>query len=386
MTALVNSKTHGQPDNAAAPERDHNESGIFFGGIGGGDSPPDASAVREIKGSESLARFIGGSEPVLWMKRFIEKVAPQEMSVLIGGPSGAGKTLVAEIIHSLSGRAGKPFIMVNCASIPEDDFEIELFGAEKDPQKGIEEDVPGKIEAAQGGTLLFNKIGDMPLKVQGRLLSFVESKEIEKPREKEKIPVDVRILATTGRNLADLISQGAFREDLYYRLNILSIQVPPLRDRLEDLPDLIRHLMKRINSRVATHISRVSSGALGVLHSYEWPGNVRELRNVLERATILSDGSTISEQDVRTALREVFGGLPSTSPNPDRAAISPGEKVCLKSRLNEVEKKLILEALRKTGGVQTEAAGMLGLTPKNLWKKMQKHEIKAQGAKLIANG
>jgi two-component system, NtrC family, response regulator AtoC len=379
MTAFVNPNVPDLPDGAPASGNDQKKSGVAHEGIGREERPTEAPAGNESNGSEFLGRFIGRSESVLWMKRFIEKVAPSEMSVLIGGPSGVGKALVAEIIHSLSRRSSGPFIMVNCASIPEDIFELELFGAEKSLLKGVEEEVPGKIEAARGGTLFFNKIGDMPLKVQGRVLSFVENKEIEKPGARAPFPVDVRILATTNRNLADLINQGRFREDLYYRLNILSIQVPPLRDRLEDLPDLIRHLLGRINSRVATHISNISSGALGVLNSHEWPGNLRELRNVLERAAILSDGSTISEQDARTALRETFGGPPSTPPPAlDQNRVRLGEKVNLKETLHEVEKKLILEALGKTGGVQTDAAGMLGLTPKNLWKKMQKHEIKAK--------
>jgi two-component system response regulator AtoC len=269
--------------------------------------------------------------------------------------------------------------VVNCASIQEETFELELFGAVKNLSKGIDEDVAGKIEDARGGTLLFDKIGDLPLKVQGGLVGFVESKQLEKPGAKTPIPVDVRILATTNVNLEDLITEGLFREDLYYRLNTLSIQVPPLRDRPEDLRDLIRHLMGRINARVATQISRVSSGALGVLHSHDWPGNVRELRNVLERAAILSDGAIIGEQDARTALREAFGRPQPKPASTEQPGVKPGEKVCLKETLHEMEKRLILEALGKAGGVQTEAARMLGLTPKNLWKKMQKHEIKGRG-------
>jgi DNA-binding NtrC family response regulator len=344
MTA-VKPKIHDQPGQPPAREVDFNESMVFLDGIGRGDRPDEAAAQSATDGAESLARFIGRSEPVLWMKRFIEKVAPLEMSVLIGGPSGVGKTLVAEIIHSLSGRAGGPFVVVNCASIQEDNFELELFGAVRNLSKGIEEDVAGKIEDAGGGTLLFNKIGDLPLKVQGRLVGFVESKQLEKPGAKTPIPMDVRILATTNVNLEDRITEGLFREDLYYRLNTLSIQVPPLRDRPEDLRDLIRHLMRRINARVETQISRVSSGALGVLHSHDWPGNVRELRNVLERAAILSDGAVIGEQDARTALREAFGGPLPRPARTEQSGEKSGEKVCLKETLQEMEKRLILEAL-----------------------------------------
>ena len=211
----------------------------------------------------------------------------------------------------------------------------------------------------------------MPLKVQRRFLRFSETKEIEKPGTKSTVRADTRILATTNRSMQDLIHKGAFREDLYYRLNVMFIHVPPLRDRIEDLPDLAGHFIGRMNPTSETQISGISSEALSLLSSHDWPGNVRELRNVLERAEILCDGPMISEQDVRMALRE-------GPAEPLRAATAPGQKknmksetVSLRETLNKIEKDLILDALRKTGGVQVEAAGMLGLKPKNLWKKIQ---------------
>jgi two-component system response regulator AtoC len=323
-----------------------------------------------------LARFIGRSDSVLWMRRFIEKVAPLEVSVLITGPSGAGKTLVAKIIHSLSPRSGNPFVRVNCSSIPEETFELTLFGAEKDLSRGSEQAVPGKIQEATGGTLLFSELGDLPLKLQGRLLDFSESREVEKPGSKASILTDVRIIATTNKNLQDLIHKGAFREDLYYRLNVIFIHIPPLRDRLEDLPELVRHFIGIINPILGTRISSVSNGALSILSSHDWPGNARELQNVLKRAAILSDGHMISEQDVRTGLRETFAGPPSGAAESNQASIPKGQGICLREALNTVEKNLIIDALCKTSGVQVEAAGMLGLTSKNLWKKIQKHSIK----------
>ena len=336
----------------------------------------ESTSEEEIDESGFLERFIGRSEPVVWMKRFIEKVAPLDKSVLITGPSGVGKTLVAEIIHSLSARSGMPLVKVNCASISEEDFELTLFGAEKDLSKGIEQDVPGKIEKASGGTVLFNKIGEMPLKVQGRLINLSENKEVEKPGLQDPISVDVRILATTGRNLQDLVNQGIFREDLYYRVNVMSIHVPPLRDRMKDLPELVQHLLGRINPVLGTSISSVSSEALGIFFYYDWPGNVRQLQNVLERAAILSDGDVIKEQDARTAMREAVAGPQPAAAGPEPTEKMKNQKTCLKEALNTLEKNLILEALRKTKGVQVEAAGILGLKPKNLWKKIQKHSIK----------
>ena len=368
MIQLKNQQPFGVPDEPSPPGTDKIERDF--------DRPTGLPFGNEMSPAQLLARFIGKSESVLWMKRFIEKVAPLEVSVLITGPSGAGKALVAEIIHSLSARSGNPFVKINCSSIPEENFELTLFGAEKDLSRGMDQAVPGKIEEAKGGTLLFTHIGDMPLKVQGRLISFSESKEVEKLGAKASIYTDVRILTTTNKNLQDFINKGAFREDLYYRLNVMFIHVPPLRDRLEDLPDLVQHFIGRMNPMLGTRISSVSNGALSVLSSHDWPGNARELQNVLERAAILSDGRLISEQDVRMGLRETFAGLRPGASEPDQARLLRSKRVSLKDALNDMEKSIIIEALHKSSGVQIEAASMLGLTPKNLWKKIQKHSIK----------
>jgi two-component system, NtrC family, response regulator AtoC len=373
MTAITNQMEYGL--RAPFPGKHQANFSVDHIKIAQEDQPDALSAGNGMNRMESLARFIGRSEAVLWMKRFIEKLAPLETTTLITGPSGSGKTLVAEIIHSLSKRSGKPFIQVNCASIPEETFELVLFGAGKDPSRGIEQDMRGKIELAQGGTLLLNKIGDMPNKVQKRLLGFAENNEIEKSGAKGQSSMDVRILATAKSNLRDLVNQGVFREDLFHRLNALSISVPPLIDRREDLPDLIQYLMARINQVLSTRISSISKGALGVLYSHDWPGNVRELQNVMEMAAILSDGSMISEQDVRKALRERFAATQSTTRDSVQIGLRLDERFCLKETLHEIEKKLILEALGKTGGVQVEAAKILALTPKNLWKKIRKHAI-----------
>ena len=368
MTSFEKSNTKNPQDKSSSAGSPNAEDGS--------NQQAEPPYAKDKNRAESLARFIGGSEPVLWMKKFIEKIAPLDVNVLITGPSGAGKTLVAQIIHSLSARSDKPFVKVDCSSIPEEAFELTVFGLEKDLPNGVEQEALGKIGEARGGTVLFSQIGDMPLKVQRRFLRFSETKEIEKPGTKSTVRADTRILATTNRSMQDLIHKGAFREDLYYRLNVMFIHVPPLRDRIEDLPDLARHFIGRMNPTSETQISGISSEALSLLSSHDWPGNVRELRNVLERAEILCDGTMISEQDVRMALRE-------GPAEPLRAATAPGqtknmksETVSLRETLNKIEKDLILDALRKTGGVQVEAAGMLGLKPKNLWKKIQKHSIK----------
>jgi two-component system response regulator AtoC len=343
---------------------------ISFGSLRTGDF-----SENEVIVQRELGRFIGESDPVLWMKEFIAKVAPLKSSVLITGPSGAGKNLVAEIVHALSRRCTKPLIRFNCTLAPEEASACILFGKERDPAKGIAHDIPGKLQSANGGTILLDEIGDLPLSIQGRLLGFLEDGGIEKSGSAEPIPIDVRILATTHRNLPDLIHQGHFREDLFYRLNVVSLLVPPLKDHLVDLPALVRHLLAAVNARLSTRLADLSQEALQVLTSHDWPGNVRELENVLERAAILSDGDTLQELEVRAALREAFHGTPSGM-DPAGKKLTKDERVNLKEVVQNIEKKMILQALQATDGVQAEAAEILGLKPKNLWKKIQKHAIR----------
>jgi two-component system, NtrC family, response regulator AtoC len=344
---------------------------ISFGRLRtGGFSENEVIVLRE------LGRFVGESDPVRWMKGFIEKIAPLENSVLISGPSGAGKNLLAEIVHALSRRREKPLIRFSCALAPEEDSACMLFGTDRDSAKGITHDIPGKLQSAHGGTLLLDEIGDLSLSMQGRLLGFLENDGIEKSGSAEPVPIDVRLLATTRQNLSDLIHQGRFREDLFYRLNVVSLQVPPLKDRLADLPALVRHLLAAVNVRLSTRFADATQEALDVLAIHDWPGNVRELENVLERAAILTDGDTLQEPEVRTALREAFGGTRPSLVNTEREKLTKGQRIYLKEVVQKVEKQMILNALTATNGVQAEAAQILGLNPKNLWKKIQKHAIR----------
>jgi DNA-binding NtrC family response regulator len=341
-----------------------------------GNMRTDGFSGNEVIIQRELGRFIGESNPVRWMKGFIAKVAPLENSVLITGPSGAGKNLVAEIVHALSRRRAKPLIRFNCALAPEEASACMLFGTERNPAKGIAHDIPGKLQPAHGGTLLLDEIGDLPLNVQGRLLGFLEDKRIQKPGSAEPIPIDVRILATTRQNLPDLIHRGHFREDLFYRLNVMSLQVPPLNGRLADLPALVRHLLAAVNARLLTRLADATQEALDVLAIHDWPGNVRELENALERAAILSDGNTLQESEVRAALREALGKTRPSLVSTERERLMNGQRIYLKEVVQKVEKQMILQALSATNGVQAEAAEILGLNPKNLWKKIQKHAIR----------
>jgi two-component system response regulator AtoC len=322
--------------------------------------------------------LIGESEAIRWLKGFIAKIAPLESNVLITGPSGSGTELVSRMIHAQSKRGSGPFVRLNFGSLPEEFVEAELFGAVKGSVKGLDEEYQGKIESAHRGTVLFDEIVDIPLKVQARLLGFAEHKQIEKIGQKEPIAVDARIIATSNRNLPDLIEERKFREDLYYRLNVVSVHVPPLRDRLEDLPLLLRHFLREISHKLGKNVNRASREAMGVFVSHDWPGNTRELVNVLERAMILSEGDTLDEKEVRMALQSSFGASRSDTQLIQPARLSGDGGIPLKEVVQQVEKDCIVRALLRTNGVQAEAAEILGLNPKNLWKKIQKHSIKIQ--------
>jgi DNA-binding NtrC family response regulator len=212
--------------------------------------------------------------------------------------------------------------------------------------------------------------------MQGRLLGFLENDGIEKSGSAEPVPIDVRLLATTRQNLLDLIHQGRFREDLFYRLNVVSLQVPPLKDRLADLQALVRHLLAAVNVRLSTRFADATQEALDVLAIHDWPGNVRELENVLERAAILSDGDSLQEPEMRAALREELKEARPALVVTEREKLINGQRIYLKEVVQKVEKQMILQALSATNGVQAEAAEILGLNPKNLWKKIQKHAIR----------
>ncbi len=313
-----------------------------------------------------IHRIVGNSQEIKHVKAMIQRIAPLETTVLITGESGTGKELVADLIHSLSPRATGPFIKINCASIPENLLESELCGHEKGAFTGAVTMKEGKFELAHRGTILMDEIGEMPYALQAKLLRLVEQKQFERLGGKKPISVDVRIIAATNQDLSALIKGKQFREDLYYRLNVATVHIPPLRERKDDLPILIDHFLREINVKLGTHVTSVSREGMEFLLSHNWPGNIRELANLLERAVILCSGKTLSGEEARMAFQK----SPRISDTPDReAAISLGET------LDEIEKSLIINALRKNRGRQCDAARDLGLNPKNLWKKIRKHQI-----------
>ena len=330
----------------------------------------EVGILREaLRATRPVRRAIGQSPAMRSMFAFVERVAPLDTSVLILGESGTGKEVVADLIHEASNRASGPFVKVNCAGIPENLLESELFGHEKGAFTGAITSRPGRFELAQGGTLLLDEIGDMPLNLQPKLLRAVEQKQAERVGGARPLRYDVRLVAATNANLPQRVAEKAFREDLYYRLNVAAIHLPPLRERKEDIAPLAAHFVQSFNERTGSDIPPPGQAALDRLMAHHWPGNVRELSNVVERAAIFSRSGVITAADVELAL---CGGTQCTP------AREEGSPLPLRQSLQEVERSLIVTALRRAGGRQTRAAKALGLTPTNLWNKIQKHGITVQ--------
>ncbi len=327
---------------------------------------------QTIQAKGPASRIIGESEAMRQVKSMVQRVACLETSVLITGETGTGKELIADTVHALSRRVEKPFIKLNCAAIPESLLESELFGHEKGAFTGASQTKRGKFELAEGGSILLDEIGDMPLHLQPKLLRAVEQKQVERIGGAKPVSFDVRIIAATNQELAQQVAEGKFRSDLYYRLNVAAIHLPPLRERLEDLPLLAEHFLRQINLRLGTDLSSVSPQAMDKLFKHDWPGNVRQFANTLERAAIFCEGPTITPADMDRAFQK---GPPSTAIQAAAGAGPDIPDMPLKQAVNEYEKGLILASLERAAGVQTEAAGLLGVSPKNLWNKLKKHGI-----------
>ena len=328
-----------------------------------------SSLRRALDREGPLAHLIGQGEAMARVKDLLERVAPLDSTVLITGETGTGKELVADTVHALSARADGPFIKINCAAIPENLLESELFGHEKGAFTGALQMKRGQFELAAGGTLLLDEIGDMPLHLQPKLLRAVELKQVERVGGTKALACDVRIVAATNVDLADQVRERKFREDLYYRLNVACIHLPPLRERKEDLPLLAEYFLGRLAGKLKTGQPRLGPGALRAMYEYDWPGNIRQLANVLERAAIFRRGDEIAAEDID------FGRGAGQAPSSPQAAAPLESPLPLREAVNLYEKNLILTALRRANGVQTEAAKRLGVSAKNLWNKLQKHDI-----------
>jgi two-component system response regulator AtoC len=310
--------------------------------------------------------MLGKSEAMERVFRTIEKVSAHKTTVLVQGESGTGKELVAKALHAKSPRAPKTFVAVNCGAIPEALLESELFGHKRGAFTDAHADKRGLFEEADGGTIFLDEVGELPLHLQVKMLRVLQEGTIRSLGQTKDKAVDVRIIAATVRDLANEVKEGRFREDLYYRLNVLQIQVPPLRDRKEDIPMLLEHFVERNNGRLGTRVRGLDPRVTKRLLAYHWPGNVRELENLIERAVVLAEGDVLTEADLPDRVREPV--------DPVRAHLETGE-LSIKKAQRFVEETLIRKALEKTDGNRTAAAKILEISHRALLYKIKDYGL-----------
>ncbi|MBI2486351.1 MAG: sigma-54-dependent Fis family transcriptional regulator [Deltaproteobacteria bacterium] len=333
---------------------------------------PKSEGREKAKGRFFVNNIIGTSPRIQEVVRLIEKISDSPLSVLITGESGMGKELVARTIHYNSSRFGKPFIDINCGALPESLLESELFGIEKGVATGVERRV-GKIEMANGGTLFLDEIGDMSLPAQTKLLRVLQERKMERVGGRSAINVDVRVLAATNKDLKNEIKKGSFREDLYYRLNVVLVHMPPLREMKEDIPLLAQYFLSSFANKLGRGSMHFSSEAMDCLVNYSWPGNVRELENEVKRAAILADNDVIDESDLSENVRSVARKNPVLGMNILQYAHTEEENQSLKEVVEEYEIRLIKEVLEKNRGNKQKTSKILGLTRQGLIKKLKKY-------------
>ncbi len=314
-------------------------------------------------------RLIGNSSAIREVLDRIELVRYVNTNVVIRGETGTGKELVAYAIHNNSARTGGPFVKLNCGAIPKDLLESELFGHEKGSFTGALQQRIGCFEMAHRGTILLDEIGDMPLELQVKLLGVLQDRAVQRVGGHERIPVDVRIIAATHQDLEKAVQEGRFREDLYYRLNVISISVPPLRERKEDIPLLIQHFLGRFRAETGKSIASVDDEAVQLLMSYDFPGNVRELENIIEGAVVLCTNHHVTEAE-----------LPSSVRTP-REAPATELRIPVGTPLDEVERLFIMETLKHTEGNKRRAAAMLGISEKSVYNKLERYNAQAESSR-----
>jgi two-component system response regulator PilR (NtrC family) len=325
----------------------------------------DNLALRDqLAGRARLAQLLGKSRAMQKVFEMITKIHSVKTSVLITGESGTGKELVARALHSEGSRAKAPFVAVNCGAIPEELMESELFGHKRGSFTGAVADTIGMFQEANGGTLFLDEIGELTLALQVKLLRALQERKVKQVGSTDEFEVDVRVIAATNRDLEAEVARGAFRPDLYYRLNVIELRLPPLRHRREDIPLLAEHFLRRFSAE-HRRTSRLSTEAMRRLESYEFPGNVRELENIIERAVALSSSSLIGVSD----LPEVKAQKIMTTPPP---AVLPAEGVDLDQIVSDYERQWVLRALEQTGGVRKRAATLLGISFRSLRYRLEK--------------
>jgi two-component system, NtrC family, nitrogen regulation response regulator NtrX len=326
----------------------------------------ETRALQRDLGLDS--ELVGGSAAMREVRALIERIAPTDSRVLVTGESGTGKELVAAAIHRGSARRDRPFVRVNCAAIPRDLVESEMFGHERGAFTGAAERRIGRFELAHTGSLLLDEVGDLGAEAQAKLLRAIESREIERLGGSQPIRVDVRIIAATNRDLSKLVASGAFREDLYYRLNVIPLSLPPLRDRPGDVRELVEHFSQLFTSKTGRPAPRWTEDALESMRRYHWPGNVRELANVVERLAILHPGEELGRDLVSPILSAPAVTHPSSAPLPG----SPGADLSLNEALDDLERNMIRAALSSASGNVAEAARRLRTDRPNLYRRMKR--------------
>jgi two-component system nitrogen regulation response regulator NtrX len=340
---------------------------------------------RELKlAMESKYEIVGSSPALRRVLEAVQRAAPTNATVLLLGESGVGKELVARTLHRNSPRAGQRFIQVNCAAIPEELIESELFGHEKGSFTGATEKQIGKFEQADRGTIFLDEIGDMSQKTQAKVLRVLQEQEVERLGSSRTIKVDVRVIAATNKNLEEAIGRGEFREDLFFRLNVIPILVPPLRDRREDIPRLVQHFTARFSEEHNLRLKRFEPRALEALQRYRWRGNIRELRNTVERLLIMTPGDGVRLEDLPDEIRDAPARPSETaaSPEPVPAGVSPVAAAAAPGTLREFkdasERAFLVQKLRENGWNISKTAEVIDTPRSNLYKKLEQYGIKQE--------
>lgn len=356
-----------------------------------GSMVPLEGEPKPVKGrvTETSKEIVTQNQEMLNLMDVTQNIAKSKATVLIQSESGTGKELLAHYIHDHSERAGKPFVAVNCAALPDTLLESELFGYKKGAFTGANQDHRGKFEQAHTGTILLDEISEMALPLQAKLLRVLQEHEIDKVGGKEPVQVDVRVVATTNRGMLEMVESGKFREDLYFRLNVIPLALPALRERMDDLPVLVEHFLDKHSRLNKRERPTVSPETMAILRDYRWRGNVRELENVVERALLLCDGKEIKPHNLlmhsqmgKQSINQDLARATASQPTSESAEEIPESKdsalgIEVGMSMKEAEKKLIFETLRETGGNRTKAAKILGISIRTLRNKL--NEYRAEG-------
>ncbi len=327
---------------------------------------------RQLKDDSSLESIIGSSEAMQRIFTMVRKIAPTDSTILIGGESGTGKELIARAIHFMSGRADKPFVGVNCGALPENLLESELFGHVKGSFTGAIRDKEGLFKVAEHGTIFLDEVGEITPALQVKLLRALQEKEFLPVGGTAPTHVDVRVLAATNRDLEQEVERGTFRADLYYRLNVIPVTVPPLRGRRDDVPLLVRHFLQRLVEKRGMPVKSIDKEAMAILCDYDWPGNVRELENVLERVVLLEDGDVIIRDSLPEKLLQ----------NPDRGTKGIFEGTP-RATLEDLEKEYLIQVLESTSWQKKKASSILGINASTLYRKIQRYGLEPKNGRVL---